>query len=135
MSDAEAIYDAVAGDTTLTGLIGGRVYPVVLPPEPELDLPAVTYGLVSQPTDFTQSDDQYRQPRWRLRIWSLRYRDLEPVAVALAAIFGDQTRTPFARSWIEYPPSNAEGHEKETNRFWRALDVVAGSLPAGAAGQ
>lgn len=132
MSDPEDIIAAVTGDATLTTLIGTRIFPVVLPQDPVL--PAVTYALVSQPTDFTQGDDQYRQPRWRFRIFSDRYADLVPIATALAAIFGNQTLTPFLRSWIEYPSSNAEGHETETHRYWRALDVVA-FASAGAASQ
>ena len=133
MSDPEAIRNAVANDTDLTTLIAGRIYPVVLPPDP--DLPAVTYGLVSQPTSVTQEGVQYRSPRWRFRIWSLVYADLIPIATALAAIFGDQSRTPFPSSRIEYPSSRAEDHESDTHRYWRALDVVVGLAPAGAASQ
>ena len=123
MTDPELIRSTVVGDVTLVGLIGDRIFPVVLPPDPAL--PAITYQLVSQPTDATQTDEQYRWPRWRFRIYSLIYADLVPIAVGLAAIFGDQSRTPFARSRIEYPQSQAEGHETETHRYWRALDVVA----------
>lgn len=134
MTDPELIHSTVVGDATLDELIGGRIYPVVLPPT-QIDnstgtvispiLPAVTYMLVSQPTDFAQTNEQYRWPRWRFRIYSLFYRDLVPIATALAAIFGDQAQTPFSRSWIEYPASAAEGHEDETNRYWRAMDVIA----------
>jgi hypothetical protein len=138
MTDPELIYDAVTSDAMLLGLVGTRVFPVVIPAKlPDgsaVPMPAVTYALVTQPTDFTQDGAQFRWPRWRFRIYSLLYRDLVPIATALAAIFGDQTRTPFERSWIEYPATSAEGHETETNRFWRALDVVAFS-PAGAASQ
>lgn len=132
MTDPELIYTAVTGDNTMIGLIDGRIYPVVLPQETEM--PAVTYGLVSQPTDFTQEGSQYRWPRWRFRIYSLKYADLVPVAVGLAAIFGDQSRTPFEVSWIEYPASTAEGQEEDTHRYWRAIDVVAHAV-AGAVSQ
>lgn len=133
MSDPEAIRTAVINDATLTTLIEGRIFPVVLPPDP--DLPAVTYGLVSQPTMVTQDSAQYRSPRWRFRIWSLVYADLVPIAQAIAAIFGDPARTPFPSSRIEYPGSRAEDHESDTHRYWRALDVVVGLAPAGAASQ
>ncbi len=136
MADFSDIVTAVVGDPALQTLMGGRIYPVVLPADPDtFELPAVTYGLATQPTDFTQTPDFYRSPRWRFRVWSLRYRDLQPIAVALAALFSDPVQSPFGRSWVEYPQSNAEGHEKETNRYWRALDVVANSLPAGAISQ
>lgn len=132
MTDPELIRSTIVGNGPLVALIGERVYPVVLPPDP--DLPALTYMLVSQPTERTQHDEQYRWPRWRFRIYSLLYGDLVPIATALAAIFGDQSLTPFQRSWIEYPASNAEGHETDTHRYWRAVDVVA-FMPAGAASQ
>jgi hypothetical protein len=143
MSDPELIRSAVIADATLEALIGDRIYPVVLPPtikDPATGavlfplMPAITYQLWTQPTDATQTDEQYRYPRWRFRIWSLSYADLTPIAVGLAAIFGNRTRTPFARSHIEYPQSQAEGHETDTHRYWRALDVVAFSS-AGAVSQ
>jgi hypothetical protein len=132
MTDPELIHSKVVNDVTMEGLIGDRIYPVVLPPDPTL--PAVTYFLVSQPTARTQTDEQYRWPRWRFRIYSLIYADLVPIAVALASLFGDQTKTPFRRSWIEYPGSAAEGHETDTHRYWRAVDVV-GFQVAGSTGQ
>jgi hypothetical protein len=131
-TDPELIYDSATSDLSLNNLIAGRLYPAVLPPDPTL--PAVTYHLVSQPTDFSQDGAEYRWPRWRFRIYSLIYADLVPIAKALAAIFGDQSRTPFTRSWIEYPASQAEGHETDTHRYWRAMDVVAFSV-AGALAQ
>jgi len=133
MTDPEAIRTAVVNDIAMAALIDGRIYPVVLPPDPAL--PAMTYGLVSQPTSVTQEGVQYRSPRWRFRIWSLVYADLVPIATALAAVFGDQARTPFPSSRIEYPSSRAEDHESDTHRYWRALDVVVGLAPAGAVSQ
>ncbi len=133
MTDPEAIYAAVTSDNAMIGYIDGRLYPLVLPQEP--DLPAVTYGLVSQPTEVTQEGNQYRSPRWRFTIYSLKYADLVPVARGIAGIFGDQSRTPFPSSRIEYPASRAEGQEVDTHRYWRAVDVVVGIAPAGAAAQ
>lgn len=133
MSDATSIRDAVVNDATLAELIAGRIFPVVLPPDPAL--PAVTYGLVSQPTLVTQEGNQYRTPRWRFHIYSLIYADLEPIARALAGLFGSSANTPFPSSRIEYPSSRAEDHESDTHRYWRALDVVVGLAPAGAASQ
>lgn len=132
-TDPELIRASVVADATLDTLINGRIYPVVLPPDPT-PLPAVTYFLVSQPTQRTQTDEQYRWPRWRFRIYSLVYADLVPIATALAAIFGNQAQTPFLRSWIEYPASGSEGHETDTHRYWRVIDVV-GFQVAGATSQ
>lgn len=133
MTDPEAIRAAVIADDTLDGLIGGRIFPILLPPDPTL--PAVTYSLVSQPMTVTQEGNQNRSPRWRFRIWSDRYGDLIPIAIGLAGIFGDQTRTPFPSSRIEYPTNRSEDHEPDTHRYWRALDVVVGSAPAGVVNQ
>lgn len=131
-TDPELIVGAVTGDLALVALIVDRIFPVVLPQDPTL--PAVTYQLWTQPTEQTQTDEQYRWPRWRFRIYSTRYADLIPIATALASLFGDQARTPFASSRIEYPASAAEGHEADTHRYWRALDVV-GFAAAGALSQ
>src|ERR1041385_673683 len=124
MTDAEMIVASVKDDTTLSVLLNGdKIYPVVLPQDPPL--PALTYVLVSQPTEITQEPMQYRWPRWRFRIYSLLYYDLIPIATALAAIFGDRQRSPLPSSRIEYPASGAEGHETDTHRYWRAMDVVS----------
>lgn len=125
MTDPELIYAAVTTDPDWITLgAGTRLHPVVLPEDPEF--PAGTYYLVSQPTERTQEADQYRWPRWRFKLWSLNYRDLVPMAKVIAGIFGDPSRTPFVRSWIEYP-THAEDHDKDTHAYWRAVDVVAWS--------
>lgn len=132
MTDPELIYSTVTVDTDWIILgVGSRLFPVVLPDDPEF--PSATYCMVSQPTDVTQGYDQYRWPRWRFKLWSLNYRDLVPMATVIASIFGDPARTPFVRSWIEYP-THAEDHDKDTHAYWRAIDVVAFS-PAGSASQ
>ena len=41
----EAVYSALSGNATLTGLISTRIYPLMLPQE--VDLPAVTFFRVS----------------------------------------------------------------------------------------
>jgi hypothetical protein len=124
MTDPELIVDAVKNDGTLSTLCAGDIiYPVVLPQDPAL--PAMTDVLVSQPTEHTQEQAQYRWPRWRFRIYSLKYADLIPIAIGLAAIFGDRTRSPLPSARIEYPSSQAEGHESDTHRYGRAIDVVS----------
>jgi hypothetical protein len=133
VTDPEAISTAVGADASLTALVGDRVWPLILPEHPTL--PAITYALVSQPTEVTQEGVQYRSPKWRLRLWSLDYDDLIPMALRLAAIFGDQARTPFPSSRIEYPASAAEEHEPDTHFYTRAVDVVVGLAPAGATAQ
>jgi hypothetical protein len=132
VTDPELIYFAVTNDADWIAMgVGSRLYPVVLPEDPVF--PSATYSLVSQPTDRTQAADQYRWPRWRFKLWSLNYRDLIPMARILAGIFGDPGRTPFDRSWIEYP-THAEDHDKDVHAYWRAIDVVAFS-PAGGLSQ
>jgi len=130
MTDPELIVNAVKSDSVLAGLLSGAIYPVVLPKDPPL--PAVTYALASQPTEWTQEQAQYRWPRWRFRIYSLMYADLIPIAIGLASLFGDRTRSPLPSSRIEYPPPPVEGHENDTNRYWRALDVVSYASAGGA---
>lgn len=125
MSDASAIVATVTDDPTLAGLIDGRIFPMVLPLQP--DLPAVTYQLVSQPGEHTQEGAAYRHPRWRLRIVSDRHTDLVTVANALAAVFSSPFSSPFRSSWVD---GGAEGWEADTGRYWRLIDIV-GFQPAG----
>lgn len=119
MSDAPDIVTVVTEDSALAALIVERIYPEVLP-YPAL-LPALTYQLVSQPPELTQNRSVGRWPRWRFRIWSERHADLVTIANALAAIFDVSPRSPFQTSWID---ATTEGHEMDTGRFWRLVDVV-----------
>jgi hypothetical protein len=125
MSDAQDIETVVKGDGTLTRLIAGRIFPLVLPSLPQL--PALTYQLISQPPYQTQDPTFYRWPRWRFRIVSDRYFDLEPIAAALSAIFEDRARSPFQSSWID---GTTESREPDTGRYWRLVDIL-GFQPAG----
>ena len=103
MTDPELIVNAVKSDSVLAGLLSGAIYPVVLPKDPPL--PAVTYALASQPTEWTQEQAQYRWPRWRFRIYSLMYADLIPIAIGLASLFGDRTRSPATSDSLAMPSS------------------------------
>lgn len=125
MSDASEIVTTVTADPTLAGLIAGRIYPMVLPPQP--GLPAVTYQLVSQPGEHTQEGAAYRRPRWRLRIVAERHAELVPIANALAAVLSSPFSSPFRSSWVD---GGAEGWEADTGRYWRLIDIV-GFQPAG----
>lgn len=125
MSDWDAIVAAVHSDVTLQGLIDGRIFPMVVGQQPKV--PAITGQLVSQPAEHTQDRAFYRWPRWRFRIISDKYADLEPIAAALAGLFEDPTRTPFRASWID---GTTENREPQSGRFWRLVDVLA-FQPAG----
>lgn len=125
MSDASVIVSTVTTDPTLISLIVDRIYPLVLPLQP--DLPAVTYQLVSQPGEHTQEGAAYRHPRWRFRIVAERHADLVPIADALAAVFSSPFANPFRSSWVD---GGAEGWEPDTGRYWRLIDIV-GFQPAG----
>jgi hypothetical protein len=119
MTDAADIMTVVKADPTLASLIGGRIYPMVVPQKPVL--PAVTLQLVSQPIEGTQDRALVRYPRWRFRIVSEDYSKLEPIAAALSAIFNDTTRTPFDNSVLD---NTTESREPQTGRFWRLMDVI-----------
>lgn len=70
MNAEESLYAELAGHAGTAALVGTRIYPVSLPQTPTL--PAITYRLVSQPTEhvFAESASTTKIATFRIQCWA-----------------------------------------------------------------
>jgi len=125
MSEAGDIVDWVVSE--VPGL-GGRIYPLVLPTTPLL--PAATYQLVSEGQDPTQDGPGLAEPRYRFKVWTESYAQLDPVVRQIKAAFNARKDGPFRSSLVDN--GGPEDRDVKTGRYWRVVDVLGwqSSVPA-----
>lgn len=120
MSEAEDIVAWIADDVALGALVANRVHPFVLPADPKL--PAITFQLVSEPHEPTQDGPGLRRPRYRFKVWTATFEEIDAIVVALKARFDTRRDGPFQVSTVE---TSAGDYELKTRRWWQVVDVLA----------
>lgn len=104
MNTEESLYAELAAHAGVAALVGTRIYPVSLPQTPTL--PAVTYRLVSQPTDhvFTETASDVKMANFRIQCWDTSYKAAgtlgTQVEAALDAFAGVLGGAGGYRCWI-----------------------------------
>ena len=82
MSVETVIYDQLAADGTVSGLVGARIYPVILPQR--VSYPAISYSLVSrQPVEAMGSDATLALSRLQVNAWGDTYKEAKDLAFAI----------------------------------------------------
>jgi len=106
---------ALLSDPEVTSLVGDRIYPGVLPSNPEL--PAVTYILVSSPRVLTQDQGAVlARPRYRWNCFALTYDEAISVSIAIARA----ARSGF-NGWVD---DESDHRETNTGLFRRRLETL-----------
>lgn len=78
-------------DTTLTSLVAGRIYPVLLPESPTY--PAITYRTVSSLPAYTLTNVIYVQTRVEFCAWASTYAETQSILDALRVVLDRYTGT------------------------------------------
>jgi hypothetical protein len=107
------IYAAISGNADVAALVGDRIYPGALPPDPVL--PAVTYVLVSSPRVQTQTGPALANPRYRWNCFATEYDVAEAVAIAIA-----KAAKEGFNGWVE---DESDRRETNTGLFRRRLET------------
>jgi len=100
----EGLYAELAAHVGTSALVGTRIYPVSLPQTPTL--PAITYRLVSQPTEhvFTETASDVKKGNYRIQCWDTTYKGAgalgTQVEAALDAFVGLLGGVGGYRCWI-----------------------------------
>ncbi len=86
MSLRTAFASVLAGRPGITALVGGRIYPLVLPRR-NRTYPAISYQVISDPPAAGASDGtlEARQARVQVNCWALRYGAADQLAEAVVA--------------------------------------------------
>ena len=104
----------VTADATMTGLIGNRMYPVLLP-EPTV-YPCLSYQVVTASSMFALDRTQIATKRFQFDAWGANYGDCKSVLVALdgllngySGVLADGTRVLVAISIQELDQFESDG--------------------------
>ena len=82
--DSTSFRALLLGDTTVTQLSGGRVYPLVLPED--APQPAIVYGTVGGNGDQQLDGIGTRRLRMQIDCYASRYKDAESLRTAVCAV-------------------------------------------------
>ena len=112
--------------TYLIGLglaCSNRVYPMRLPQG--VTLPAMTYQLVSDAHDYTQTGQSaLGDPRYQINCWGSTYGDAKSLAEALIAqISGYKGSMGSATVYTAFMEDNRDNVDPVTGRYWVSVDV------------
>lgn len=112
-----AIRAALLADSTVAGLIGDRVYPLVLPQNPTL--PAIVYQRIASPPDL--SNDGPAGPlrtRLQLTLWASTWSGSRAIAAAVKAVLHGYSGSADGQDVLLVAEANeTDGYESETKLF------------------
>lgn len=84
MSVEQDVYDRLAADATVAGLVGTRIYPVLLPQN--VAMPAIVYSRVaSVPHDDLELAQNHESARVQVDCWADSYPGAKALAAAASA--------------------------------------------------
>lgn len=110
-----SIFSALTADATVSGLVGTRVYPLVLPQK--AGLPAVSYLRVSGRQEMSLSGlSGLEAPRIQIDCWATTYAGAKALAAAVRAAM--LSATAFKVGSV----SDRDLYEDDTNVFRVSID-------------
>jgi hypothetical protein len=87
----EGITSLLLADATLSGLIGTRIYPVLVPSDPVY--PLLTYQVVTSKREYTLSNAVTKQKCIQFDCWGSTYSDSKQVQQALENVLSGYNGT------------------------------------------
>lgn len=75
----------MSADPTLSGLVGGCIYPVLVPTD--ATFPCVSYAVVSSSSEYALDGSQENWKRIQIDAWSETYATAKAIQVALHSLF------------------------------------------------
>jgi len=118
-----ALRSHLTADAGVSGLVEGRIYPLVLPPQPTL--PAVTYQRVSRTPVSDLSGVSHYVSRFQYSCWAQRYTQAKAVADAVRVAFEDYGGPMgLVRVLRAHSLNEVDLHDPETGLYHVPLDVL-----------
>jgi len=121
----EGIVALLRADATLTGLIGTRLYPVLVP-EPTV-YPCLSYQVVSASPDYTIDGTRCGSKRIQFDAWGTSYGDCKAILQALGNVLDlfrgmlpDGTRALVIRNVLELDQFESDGRVYRSLADYRA---------------
>lgn len=113
-------YDLVVGDATIAGVIGTRLYPVILPPE--VTTPAATYRTVSARSEpiGTNMSPNDMEIRFQVDFWGDDITELDTCITAMRALFTQKESGGIIDTSIDL---TFDTYDPDIKLYRRAIDV------------
>ena len=117
----EGLYSFISG---LGLACASRIYPLRLPLE--VVLPAMTYQMISDPKNYTQSgQDKLCEPRYQFNSWGANYADAKTLAEAfITAIGGYKGSMGAFTVYASFAEDSRDNVDPVTGRCWVSVDVI-----------
>lgn len=122
MNLESALRAQLLADATVSGLIGTRLYPVVLPEG--VQLPAVTYQRVSRTPARDLGGVAYTQSRIQVDCWGRSYGDAKAVAHAVRAAAGRPGAQGDVRIMLGTTAGEMDSYEPDTQLYRVSVDLL-----------
>jgi hypothetical protein len=113
----QLVYEALSGDTTLSAIFSGRVYPVLKPQH--ASLPAITYQRISGVVVGDITDGcQLQNARFQIDLWSSDYATIH--GSTLQAVVDAMQSADGFKSYVLTPP--LDDYEVDTEQYRVTID-------------
>jgi hypothetical protein len=119
-----ALHTLILADSRFIDLAGTRLYPTILPDEPQL--PAVTYQRITTRRDYTTTGPvSLDRVRLQFDLWASTYSQTKQLQAALLAILED--RSLYAATAIDSIQLDmaTDGYEHDARLYRVSMDFIA----------
>lgn len=118
-----ALHALILADSRFDDLVGTRLYPVLLPADPQL--PAVTYQRITTRRDYTTTGPvSLDRVRLQFDVWASTYSSTKQIQTALLAILED--RSLYAATAIDSIQLDmaTDGYEHDARLYRVSMDFI-----------
>lgn len=123
------LHSLILADSRFTDLAGTRLYPTILPDDPQL--PAVTYQRITTRRGYTTTGPvSLNRVRLQFDVWASAYSQTKQIQAALLAILED--RSLYAGAGIDSVQLDmaTDGYEHDARIYRVSMDFIVNAVEA-----
>lgn len=119
MTISTLVKAALAGDSSVTALVGTRVYPLILPQTPTY--PAITYQRIS--STGTNGNTALRASRYQVNCWATTHAGAQALAGAVKTLFEEYTSTTSGIK-MSLVVNELDDYDDDTDAYRIIVDIM-----------
>jgi hypothetical protein len=118
----ETLYSTLTADSTVNGIVAGRVYPVKLPQNATLE--AITFSHISGPRDVSLAGASgTARARLRIDCWAERYREAKVLMAAVRGALDAVSGALAATGEIDFYDDEAEVYRTSIDYYFHHAEA------------
>ena len=123
MSIGEALRAYLLSKTEIAGIVGGRIYPVILPQD--VVLPAISYQLITQPVELNVTGEYRRSAYFQIDCWAKNYLDAVSLCDKVeSALNGYSGSMGSVNAILAYISARRDMHDETVEEYRAAVDTT-----------